>query len=226
MPASVTWKYSGMQAYAQTAYSSLLFAFLLGLIFIYMVLASQFGSFIHPFSVMTALPFAIVGSVAALLICGVDLTLISAIGIVMAVGLATKNSILLVDFIIRYRNSGHQRTEAILAAGPVRLRPILMTSVAIILGMIPTAAAWGSSGTFRSPMAITVIGGVIISTLLSLIAVPVAYTIIDDFVTAISRIFRRRSVVIPATPDTVPVKNAVANDPLKDIKSTDTDPKY
>jgi predicted RND superfamily exporter protein len=114
-------------------------------------------------------------------------------------GLAIKNSILLVDFIIRYRKAGHNRTDAILEAGPVRLRPILMTSLAIILGMLPTAVGWGSSGTFRAPMAITVIGGVFTATLLSLLVVPVIYTIFDDIKNAISKLFLHNSpALLPA----------------------------
>jgi hydrophobic/amphiphilic exporter-1 (mainly G- bacteria), HAE1 family len=195
MPASVTWQFGGMQARAQSAYSSMYFALLIGLIFIYMVLASQFGSFIHPITVMAALPLSLIGAVAAMKICNVELTLISMIGIILMIGLATKNSILLVDFIIRYRKEGHNRNEAILEAGPVRLRPILMTSLAIILGMVPTAIAYGASGSFRAPMGIVVIGGVISATLLSLVVVPVVYTIIDDIVDAVTRLFHRWSPV-------------------------------
>jgi hydrophobic/amphiphilic exporter-1 (mainly G- bacteria), HAE1 family len=195
MPAAVTWKFGGFQSYAQTAYSSLYIALLLGLVFVYMVLASQFGSLIHPLTVMSALPLALIGAVAAMLIFKVDLTLISGIGIIMMIGLATKNSILLVDFIIRYRKQGHDRKEAILEAGPVRLRPILMTSMAIVLGMIPVAVGWGSSGTFRAPMAITVIGGVITATILSLVVVPVVYTIFDDIINWIRQLFQRQKRV-------------------------------
>jgi HAE1 family hydrophobic/amphiphilic exporter-1 len=195
LPVGVTWKFSGQMAQAQSAYSSLIFALLLGLIFVYMVLASQFGSFIHPLTVMAALPLAIIGSVAAMVVTHTQLSVISMIGIILMMGLATKNSILLVDFIIRYRKEGLDRTQAILEAGPVRLRPIFMTSLAIILGMVPTAVAVGASGSFRAPMAIAVIGGTISSTLLSLVAVPVIYTLIDDVTVGFSRLFRRKPVV-------------------------------
>ena len=195
LPVGVTWKFSGQMAQAQSAYRSLIFALLLGLIFVYMVLASQFGSFIHPLTVMAALPLAIIGSVAAMVVTHTQLSVISMIGIILMMGLATKNSILLVDFIIRYRKEGLDRTQAILEAGPVRLRPIFMTSLAIILGMVPTAVAVGASGSFRAPMAIAVIGGTISSTLLSLVAVPVIYTLIDDVTVGFSRLFRRKPVV-------------------------------
>jgi HAE1 family hydrophobic/amphiphilic exporter-1 len=196
LPAAVTWKFGGQQAQAQSAYSSLIFALIIGLIFIYMVLASQFGSFIHPFTVMAALPLAIIGSVWLMVATHTGLTVISMIGIIMMMGLATKNSILLVDFIIHYRKQGRDRTEAVLEAGPVRLRPIIMTSLAIILGMIPTAMAIGAAGSFRAPMAIAVVGGVFSSTLLSLVVVPVVYTIFDDALVAVKRLFRVKSQAV------------------------------
>jgi HAE1 family hydrophobic/amphiphilic exporter-1 len=167
----------------------------LGLVFVYMVLASQFGSFVHPFTVMSALPLAAVGSVLAMVAAHVELTVISMIGIILMMGLATKNSILIVDFIIRYRKQGKERTEAVLQAGPVRLRPIMMTTLAIVLGMVPTALGMGASGAFRAPMAIAVIGGVFSSTLLSLVAVPVVYTLIDDALIAVLRLFHRGAAV-------------------------------
>jgi HAE1 family hydrophobic/amphiphilic exporter-1 len=212
IPASVTWQFGGMQARAQSAYSSMYFALLIGLIFIYMVLASQFGSFIHPFTVMMALPLAIIGSVAAMLIANVELTVISMIGFILMMGVATKNSILLVDFIVRYRRQGKSRTEAVLEAGPVRLRPILMTSMSIILGMIPTAMAYGAAGTFRAPMAITVIGGVFSSTLLSLVVVPVVYTLLDDIVSLVSRVFHRGATVTVPSQETSPAEDPPRQD--------------
>ena len=191
LPAGITWKFGGQLAQAQSAYAALIIAFLLGLIFVYMVLASQFGSFIHPFTVMVALPLAIIGSALAIYITHTDLTVIYMIGIILMMGLATKNSILIVDFIIRYRKQGRNRTEAVLEAGPVRLRPIMMTTMAIILGMIPTAMGIGAAGAFRAPMAIAIIGGEITCTLLSLVVIPVVYTIVDDGLVASSRLFHR-----------------------------------
>jgi len=206
MPAAVTWQFAGQQAQAETAYSSLIFALILGLAFVYMVLASQFGSFIHPLTVMSALPLAAVGSALAMVATRTELSVISMVGIILMVGLATKNSILLVDFIIRYRKRGQSRTEAVLSAGPVRLRPIMMTSMAIIFGMLPIALGFGAAGAFRAPMAIAVIGGTFSSTLLSLVAVPVVYTIIDDVLIMTSRLFHR----IPKV--TVPSESAMSPD--------------
>ncbi|MDP2917022.1 MAG: efflux RND transporter permease subunit, partial [Dehalococcoidia bacterium] len=199
LPPGVTWRFSGQQAQTESAFGSLIFALILGLVFVYMVLASQFGSLVHPLTVMVALPLSTIGAMLALVVVRADMTVISMIGIIMLMGLATKNSILLVDFIIRYRRDGRDRTEAVIAAGPVRLRPILMTTLAIMLGMVPTALGIGAAGEFRAPMAIAVIGGVFSSTLLSLVVVPVAYTIVDDAVAVLSRLFRRRATVAAST---------------------------
>ncbi|MDP2989854.1 MAG: efflux RND transporter permease subunit, partial [Kiritimatiellota bacterium] len=192
LPPAVTWRFSGQQAQTQTAFGSLFFALTLGLICIYMVLASQFGSLLHPLTVMVALPLSAIGAMLALVAIHADLTVVAMIGVILLMGLATKNSILLVDFILRYRREGRSRTEAVVAAGPVRLRPILMTTLAVMLGMIPTAFGIGTAGTFRAPMAVAVIGGIFSSTLLSLVVVPVAYTLMDDAVLAVSRIFNRQ----------------------------------
>ena len=201
LPAGVTWQFSGQQAQTQTAFGGLAFALILGLVFVYMVLASQFGSLIHPLTVMVALPMSAIGAVLALVAAHADLTVVAMIGIILLMGLATKNSILLVDFIIRYRKQGQDRTEAILAAGPVRLRPILMTTLAIILGMVPTALGLGAAGAFRAPMAIAAIGGIFSSTLLSLVVVPVTYTLMDDAVALVSRLFRGRASVTISSND-------------------------
>ncbi|MFC2005938.1 efflux RND transporter permease subunit [Chloroflexota bacterium] len=199
LPAGVSWQFSGQQAQTQTAFGGLTFALILGMVFVYMVLASQFGSLIHPLTVMVALPMSAIGAVLALVAARADLTVIAMIGIILLMGLATKNSILLVDFIIRYRKQGKDRTEAILAAGPVRLRPILMTTLAIILGMLPTALGLGAAGAFRAPMAIAAIGGIFSSTLLSLVVVPVTYTLMDDAVSIVSRLFRgSTSFIMPS----------------------------
>jgi len=174
------------------------------------VLASQFGSVIHPLTVMVALPLSAIGAMLALVVARADMTVVAMIGIILLMGLATKNSILLVDFIIRYRREGKDRTEAVITAGPVRLRPILMTSLAIMLGMVPTALGIGAAGAFRAPMAIAVIGGVFSSTLLSLVVVPVVYTLMDDAVIGVSRLFRK------GAPVNVPTSLDVGGSPKED----------
>jgi HAE1 family hydrophobic/amphiphilic exporter-1 len=157
-------------------------ALFLAIIFIYLLLASQFESFFDPFSIMFSLPLSLVGAIVALLIMGNSISIISLIGIIMLMGLVTKNAILLIDFIKQNRQRGVKRTEAVLMAGPIRLRPILMTTLSLIFGVMPIALGIGPGAEFRAPMARAVIGGMTSSTLLTLIVVPVVYTIIDDIV--------------------------------------------
>jgi HAE1 family hydrophobic/amphiphilic exporter-1 len=179
-PKGVEIKTIGQAEMMIETFTSLSQALLLAVVFIYMILASQFKSFVHPFTIMMALPLAIVGAFLALFLTGKAFTMVAFIGLIMLMGLVTKNSILLVDFIIKKRDEGLPRDEAILAAGPVRLRPILMTTLAMILGMLPTALAGGASANSRAPLGIALIGGLITSTLLTLIVVPVVYTVVDD----------------------------------------------
>jgi HAE1 family hydrophobic/amphiphilic exporter-1 len=155
-------------------------ALLLAIVFIYLILASQFGSFIQPVAIMMSLPMALIGVALALLAAGSTLNMFSAIGFIMLMGLVTKNGILLVDFINRARAGGLARAEAALAAGRVRLRPIAMTTLAIVFGMLPLSLGLGEGGEQRAPMGQAVIGGVLTSGLLTLIVVPVIYTYLDD----------------------------------------------
>ncbi len=152
----------------------------LAIIFVYIVLAAQFESFVYPFAIMLALPMSLIGAVAGLLMFKSALSMMSLIGIIMLMGLVTKNAILLVDFANVLRDRGHPRTEALIRAGATRLRPILMTTFAMIFGMVPVAFALGEGSEFRSPMGQAVIGGLITSTLLTLFVVPVAYSLFDD----------------------------------------------
>ncbi len=154
----------------------------LAIIFIYLLLASQFESFFDAFSIMFSLPMSLVGAIIALLIFNSSLSVISLIGVILLMGLVTKNAILLIDFIKQNRYKGINRTESILIAGPIRLRPILMTTFAMIFGMLPLALGLGPGAEIRAPMARAVIGGLISSTILTLVVVPVVYTIIDDIV--------------------------------------------
>jgi HAE1 family hydrophobic/amphiphilic exporter-1 len=170
-------------------------ALVLGVAFIYMILASQFGSFLQPLAIMASLPLALVGVVVALLAWRSTINMFSMIGFVMLMGLVTKNAILLVDFANQARSRGVQRAQALLQAAEVRLRPILMTTMAMVFGMLPLAVSVTEGSEQRSPMAHAVIGGVIASTLLTLLVVPVLYTWLDDLA-AWAR--RRRK---PAPPD-------------------------
>lgn len=154
-------------------------ALALAVIFIYIVLASQFGSFLQPIAIMASLPLSIVGVMLALLITNTTLNIFSMIGIVFLMGLVTKNAILLVDFANKGQREGMSREDALLAAGQVRLRPILMTTAAMIFGMLPLAIGLGEGSEQQAPMGRAIIGGVITSTLLTLVVVPVLYTYVD-----------------------------------------------
>jgi hydrophobe/amphiphile efflux-1 (HAE1) family protein len=176
-------------------------ALLLGIVFIYLVLASQFESFIHPLTIMMTLPLAIVGAVLGLFLTKNSVAMGSLIGIILLMGLVTKNAILLVDrAIVRVREHGEPPLQAILEAGPERLRPILMTSAAMVLGMLPTATSNGDGSEFRAPMAIAVIGGVISSTLLSLVVIPVLYLAIENAKAWLARFFPSLRADAPEVP--------------------------
>ncbi len=156
-------------------------ALMLAVIFIYLILASQFGSFTHPLAIMLSLPLSLVGVAVMLYFTRDTLNIMSMIGLIMLMGLVTKNAILLVDFTNQARREGMSRHQALLQAGTTRLRPIVMTTLAMIFGMLPLAFAIGAGAEMRAPMARAVIGGLITSTLLSLLVVPVVYTFLDDF---------------------------------------------
>jgi HAE1 family hydrophobic/amphiphilic exporter-1 len=155
-------------------------AIILAVIFIYLILASLFGSFVQPLSIMLALPLSFIGVALALLVTGGNMNVMTMIGVIMLMGLVTKNGILLVDFANQQRALGMERSEALLTSGRIRLRPIVMTTVAMIFGMLPLAFAIGAGAEQRAPMARAVIGGLITSTILTLFVVPVVYTLLDD----------------------------------------------
>jgi multidrug efflux pump subunit AcrB len=180
-PAGYTFVPGGQAKHMNETFDNLGLALIVAILFIYLVLASQFESFIHPVTIMVALPLAIVGALLALFIASYPMGMASLIGIILLMGLVTKNAILLVDFTNELRAKGKTMVEALLEAGPTRLRPILMTSAAMILGMLPTAMALGEGGSFRAPMALSVVAGVLASTVLTLLVVPVVYTYLDRF---------------------------------------------
>jgi HAE1 family hydrophobic/amphiphilic exporter-1 len=155
-------------------------ALLLAVIFVYLILAAQFESFIDPLAIMLSLPLAIVGMAGTLLLTGDTINIMSLIGLIMLMGLVTKNAILLVDFTKVLRRRGMDRRTALITAGRTRLRPIMMTTSAMIFGMLPLFFALGKGAEFRAPMARAVVGGLITSTLLTLVVVPVVYTFLDD----------------------------------------------
>ncbi|HVJ18459.1 MAG TPA: efflux RND transporter permease subunit [Polyangiaceae bacterium] len=189
LPTGMSIDYDGQLRLMNETNTNMVIALLLGVVFIYIVLASQFESFIHPLTIMLTLPLALVGGVLALFLTDNTMAMGAMIGIVLLMGLVTKNAILLIDrAIVRVREHGETPLQAVLEAGPERLRPILMTSAAMVLGMLPTAINNNEGSEFRAPMAIAVIGGVISSTLLSLVVVPVFYLAIENAKQLIARI--------------------------------------
>lgn len=195
LPAGYSIKVVGMGEMQSESFGNILLSLMLAIVFVYIVLAAQFESFRYPFAIMFALPMSLIGAIFFLLIFGSSISVMSLIGIIMLMGLVTKNGILLVDFANVLRDRGHERTEALVMAGATRLRPILMTTFAMIAGMMPVAFAFGEGSELRSPMGQAVIGGLITSTFLTLFIVPVVYAILDDF--SLAGIFRKLTSWIP-----------------------------
>jgi HAE1 family hydrophobic/amphiphilic exporter-1 len=200
-----SYRFGGSTKDMQESFQYALSALALAVVFIYMILASQFKSFLQPIALMSSLPLTLIGVVLSLLMFGSTLNMFSIIGVVMLMGLVTKNAILLVDFAIRSREQGMQRTQALLHAAHVRLRPILMTTLAMIFGMVPLAFALSEGSEQRAPMGQAVIGGVITSSLLTLVVVPVVYCYLDDLAAWMRRIASR-----PAAPNVAATRPAGA----------------
>ena len=177
-----TTRYKGAADTMKESFQYLLFALWLGIVMAYMVLAAQFESFIHPVIVLLSMPLSFIGAFAALLLAGKTISIFSLIGLILLMGLVKKNAILLVDYANTLRERGMTRHEAILQAGPVRLRPILMTTIAMVFGMLPVALGLGEGAETRSPMGIAVIGGLLTSLFLTLVVVPSAYDLFDDWI--------------------------------------------
>jgi HAE1 family hydrophobic/amphiphilic exporter-1 len=189
MPPGYRYQFGGSTKNMTESFGYAISALAMAVIFIYMILASQFKSFLQPLALMTSLPLTLIGVVLALMMFGSTLSIFSIIGIIMLMGLVTKNAILLVDFANRAREEGMERSQALLTAARVRLRPILMTTLAMIFGMVPLAFALSEGAEQRAPMGQAVIGGVITSSLLTLVVVPVVYCYLDD----LARWMRRKA---------------------------------
>jgi hydrophobic/amphiphilic exporter-1 (mainly G- bacteria), HAE1 family len=183
----VTVGFGGEVQSQQEEFPFLMGALMLGGILVYMLMAALFNSLLHPFTIMLSLPMALIGALGALVLMDEALSIIAMIGFIMLMGLVTKNAILLIDYTNTLRARGWEREDAIEEAGPTRLRPILMTTIAMVFGMLPIAMRIGEASEMRAPLAITVIGGLILSTLLTLVVIPVTYTIFDDIQQKLSR---------------------------------------
>jgi HAE1 family hydrophobic/amphiphilic exporter-1 len=180
LPPGYRFDVGGQQKDMEDSFTAAVAALGLAVIFIYLILASQFGSYLQPVAIMASLPFSLIGVFLALLLTGTTLNIFSIIGVIMLMGLVTKNAILLVDFANRARRDGASVDEALAQAGQVRLRPIMMTTAAMIAGMLPLALGIGEGGETQAPMGRAIIGGVVTSTLLTLVVVPVLYRYIAN----------------------------------------------
>ncbi len=194
----VHYKISGEASDMEDTQNAMGLAIVIALTFIFMVLASQFESLLHPFTLLVSVPLALVGAFFALFITGLSFSMGSAIALVLLMGLVTKNAILLVDGALSNMRDGMEPLEAMRAAGPRRLRPILMTSAAMVFGMLPTALGNGIGAEFRAPMAVAVIGGVISSTLLTLLVVPIVFVWMEGLKNFVYRLFFRTPAPSPA----------------------------
>jgi len=199
LPESVTLQLSGQAEQMARGMKDFSFSMLLAILVIYMILAAQFESLVHPLTVMLALPLAMVGALGGLELMGMTLNLFSMIGIILLFGLVTKNSILLVDYANQLRREGMEKTQAMLTAAPIRMRPVLMTALSMILGVAPAALGLGPGSETRAPMAVATGAGMLSSTALTLIVVPVFYLTLDDLVEGVKCRLRRK----PAQPGAV-----------------------
>jgi multidrug efflux pump len=182
LPAGMKREYAGQSLEYKSSSSSLYFMFLLAVVFIYLVLAAQFESFIHPLTILLSVPLAVFGALLTLFIFRQSLNIYSQIGLIMLIGLVTKNAILIVEFSNQLRRRGKPVVEAVIEAATIRLRPILMTSFATIFGVMPIAIGFGAGAESRRPLGLAVVGGLFFSTFLTLILVPVLYTMLSRFV--------------------------------------------
>ncbi len=198
LPPGYSYRFGGSTKDMEESAGYAVSALAMGIVFIYMILASQFRSYLQPIALMSSLPLTLIGVVGALLVWGSTLNMFSIIGIVMLMGLVTKNAILLIDFAIRGQQDGMTRTDALLHAAKVRLRPILMTTLAMIFGMLPLALALSEGSEQRAPMGQAVIGGVITSSIMTLVVVPVVYCWLDDLGNWVSRLLHRKDPVTAA----------------------------
>jgi len=190
----------GQVANQNEVFVSMILALGVAVMLMYLILVIQFGSFLDPLAILVSLPLSLIGVVAALLVTRDTLNIMSLIGVMMLMGIVAKNAILLIDFAKWARERGTSRSEALIEAGRTRLRPIVMTTLALVAGMIPVALGYGEGADFRAPLGRAVIGGVIASTLLTLLVIPTVYEIFDEWREWLFSKFRRHTAVA-ATPE-------------------------
>jgi HAE1 family hydrophobic/amphiphilic exporter-1 len=179
MPGGITALVTGQSEEMKESFRSMIFTLAMAVFLVYLVMASQFESLLHPFVILFTIPLALVGAVLALFLTGTTVNVVVFIGLIMLAGIVVNNAIVLVDLINQLRAEGKDRVEAIIEAGQARLRPILMTTLTTTLGLLPMALGFGEGAEVRAPMAVTVIGGLLVSTFLTLVVIPVVYSLID-----------------------------------------------
>jgi HAE1 family hydrophobic/amphiphilic exporter-1 len=174
-------EYGGSYEDMKESQGQLALAFLLAILLVYMIMAAQFESLIHPFTIMLSVPFAFTGSIWAIYLAGMTLSVNSGIGVIMLAGIIVNNGIVLIDYVTQLRGRGMPVREALIEAGGTRLRPILMTTLTTILGLIPMALMGGSGAEMRRPLAVSLIGGLTFGSILTLLVIPTAYYVFDSF---------------------------------------------
>ncbi|HXV13326.1 MAG TPA: efflux RND transporter permease subunit, partial [Candidatus Krumholzibacteria bacterium] len=182
-PSGITVELGGQNAEMAVSFRSLRFAMILAIFLVYLVMAATFESFVHPFIVLFSVPLAVIGVVIGLLVTGTDISVMVLIGVILLVGVVVNNAIVLIDAINRLRRAGLEKSEAVVRAGHIRLRPILMTTLTSVLGLLPMAISWGEGAELRAPLAITVLFGLSVCTLLTLVVIPAIYNWIPSRVT-------------------------------------------
>ncbi|HOO12910.1 MAG TPA: efflux RND transporter permease subunit, partial [Bacillota bacterium] len=192
LPEGYEIEYGGENQQMVEAFTSLSKALVLAVILVYMIMASQFESLVYPFIIMFSVPFALTGALGTLVLTGRSLNVASFLGLIMLTGIVVNNAIVMVDYINILRSRGADRDEAVLKAGPVRLRPIMMTTLTTVLGLIPMSLGIGEGAELQAPLATAVIGGLTFSTVLTLVVIPVVYTIVDDMGSRMRRRWQQR----------------------------------
>jgi HAE1 family hydrophobic/amphiphilic exporter-1 len=178
-PDGVGVRLAGQNEEMAVSFRSLQLALLLAIFLVYLVMAAQFESFLHPFVILMTIPLAVIGAVLALAATGATISVVVLLGAILLAGIVVNNAIVLIDFVNQLRAQGMSKIEALVEGGRLRLRPILMTTVTTVLGLIPLALGIGEGAEIRAPMAVTVIGGLTVSTLLTLVVIPVVYASLD-----------------------------------------------
>jgi HAE1 family hydrophobic/amphiphilic exporter-1 len=178
-PPGYDWRLGGQEQEMQTSFGSMRLALGLAIFMVYLVMASEFESLLHPLVILFSMPFAVIGVLLTMWLFGVTISVVSLIGFVLLAGIVVNNAIVLVDYANQLRRAGMAKIEAIKRAGSIRLRPILMTTATTVLGLTPMALGLGEGAELRTPMALTVIGGLLTSTLLTLLVVPAVYVLLD-----------------------------------------------